>query len=610
MVRNRSTKRVGLTTFDCFSDAFEDDPAARYISTRPINHHVASSGSYGLARKWMHDCLVNHENCPKPDSSFTPTRLIDVGKEEEKESAHLTIGQNAPYAALSYCWGGPQSVTLNTLTMDEMRHGIAASALPQTILDAMIVTRRLGLQYLWVDALCIIQDSALDKDAEIANMGEIYENAQLTISAASAEKCQDGFLTTRSMHGDFSPPWSFSRLPFACPNSDSGIVSLRESSLYYTIIEPLNRRALALQERILSPRVLLYGCWQMYWQCQSQRNCDGGSPERIHGNEMGLSVPSSLQTEQTSYRGGTAEDTENALCAGWSDLVHHYTQRGLSDPSDKLPALSGIASKFQKAKNDKYCAGLWKASLLKGLKWQVGEPERDRPSVYRAPTWSWASIFGEAFNTEYKPPTEHSVARSTAILDVHVTPENILAPFGKVSEGTLTIRGVSKTVKWDGGEQIPRADLDPTLMPVSAKGVGSPLFPDGIVALAKPDIAEEELYVESDSGDQSSCEKVVFYMGQDQEGVNKIRRLVVFVVLDGDSALLLEESDDGCYMRLGLIEFKDEDNLEQFFDGWEENDLTRDSPPPTVPLYTKISLPYIIDILSFRPYYSLVGLKA
>ena len=550
--------------------AFKDDPAARYISTRPMNPHVASSSSYGLARQWMHDCLLDHEKCPKPDSSFTPKRLIDVGKGDQEESAHLTTGQNAPYAALSYCWGGPQSVTLSTLTMDEMRHGIAVPALPQTIQDAMIVTRKLGLQYLWVDALCIIQDSALDKNAEIARMGEIYENAQLTISAASAEKSQDGFLGSRSMHGDFSPPCSFSRLPFACPNDESGTVSLRESTLYYTIIEPLNRRAWALQERVLSPRVLIYGCWQMYWQCQSQQSCDGGSTECIRGNEMGLSEISFLQTEQTSHRGGNAEDKETALCAGWSDLVHHYTQRGLSDPSDKLPALSAIASRYQKATNDEYCAGLWKASLLKGLKWQVGEPKSGRPSIYRAPTWSWASIFGEIVHEEYKPPTEHSVARSTAILDVYVTPENEAAPFGKVSEGKLTIRGVSKTVKWNGDDQIPRADLDPTSMPVTARGIGSPLFPDGIVALANPDIAEEELYVESASDNQILWKGEVFYMGRYHEGVNQIRRLVVFVVLDGNSALLLDEVDDGYYNRLGLVEFKDEDNLEQYFDGCEE----------------------------------------
>lgn len=495
--------------------------------------------------------------------------MINVGKEGGEGSiyVHLTSGQKAPYAALSYCWGGPQSVTLTTLTMNDMLHGIATSAFPQTIQDAITVTRKLGLQYLWVDALCIIQDATSDKDAEITTMDRIYQNAQLTISAASAERCQDGFLATRSLRGKFSPPSSFSSIPFACPDGKSGTVSLRESRLYQTIIEPLNRRAWALQERILSSRVLVYGCWQMYWQCQSQHSCDGGSTEYFSGDTAGLSLLNSLQYQR---KRDFSKEAEDARYSGWSDLVHDYTQRGLTEPSDKLPALAGIAARYQKSTNDIYCAGLWKASLLKGLKWCVGEPKNDRPSIYRAPTWSWASVFGEIICTEYSPPAVNSVARSTAVLNCHVTPENTWAPFGKVREGTLTIRGVSKMLKWDGGEQIPRADLEAATTPVSAKGIGSPLFPDGVLALFMPDIAEETLYVGSDSVDQSLFEEVTFHMGRDQEGVNRIRRPVVFVVLDGISALVLEELDEGIFARLGLTEFQDEEKLEQYFDGCEE----------------------------------------
>lgn len=533
---------------------------------------MASSASYGLARLWIQDCLLHHEKCPKPDSSFTPTRLVDVGKGESEESVHvhLTSGQKTPYVALSYCWGGPQPVTLTTLTMNDMLRGIATSTLPQTIQDAITVTRKLGLQYLWIDALCIIQDSASDIDAEITQMDRTYQNALLTISAASAERCQDGFLASRSLRGDFSPSSSFSSIPFACPDGGSGTVSLRESTLYYTIAEPLNRRAWALQERILSSRVLIYGCWQMYWQCQSQQNCDGGSTEYFSCSIARLSVPNSLLTQYTSRRGNISKETENMLWTGWEDIVCEYTRRGLTKPSDKLPALSGIATRYQKATGDTYYAGIWKASLLKGLKWHLYEPENDRPSIYRAPTWSWASVFGEILWTEYKSPAVHSLARSTAILDCSVTPKNPLAPFGQVSEGTLTIKGVSKTLKWDGSEQISRADLESDMMPVSAKGIGSPLFPDGVVALIWPDVAEEKLYVGSDSLDQSLWEEVIFYMGRDQEGVNQIRRPVVLVVLDGNSALLLEELDDGIYARIGLTEFKDEEKLEQYFDGCEE----------------------------------------
>ena len=72
----------------------------------------------------MQDCLLNHEQCPRPDSSFIPTRLIDVGKDDCKQSihVHLTSGEKTPYAALSYCWGGPQRVTMTTVNMNDMLH--------------------------------------------------------------------------------------------------------------------------------------------------------------------------------------------------------------------------------------------------------------------------------------------------------------------------------------------------------------------------------------------------------------------------------------------------------------------------------------------------------
>ena len=131
------------------------------------------------------------------------------------------------------------------------------------------MTRKPGLRYLWVDALCIIQDSASEKDEEIAKMDRIYQNAQLTFCAASAEKCQNGFLATRSLRGDPSPSIILASIPFACPNGGSGTVSLRKPETYYINHEPLSRRGWALQERVLSSRMIIYGHWQMHWQCQS-----------------------------------------------------------------------------------------------------------------------------------------------------------------------------------------------------------------------------------------------------------------------------------------------------------------------------------------------------
>lgn len=118
-------------------------------------------------RQWVQDCLLNHEKCPRPDSSFIPTRLIDVGRDDGGQSihVHLTCGEKTTSAALGYCWGGPQPVTTTTLNVNDMLHGIATSKVPQTIQDAITVTRKLGIPYLWVDALCIIQDSASEEIA-------------------------------------------------------------------------------------------------------------------------------------------------------------------------------------------------------------------------------------------------------------------------------------------------------------------------------------------------------------------------------------------------------------------------------------------------------------
>lgn len=496
--------------------------------------------------------------------------LIDIGKDNGEESAYvrLSTGEKALYAALSYCWGGPQPVTLTTLTRSDMLRGIATSTLPQTIQDAITVTRKLSLRYLWVDALCIIQDSASDRDAEIAKMDRIYQNAQLTISADSAERCQDGFLATRS--GDYRRPTSSLSIPYACPNGERGNISLRECQRYYSELEPLNRRGWALQERVLSSRILIYSSWQLLWQCQSRKKWAGGRAGYFISDLSELSAVENLQLEDERDNGSVPEKTEDTPWTNWTGLVSEYTQRALTEPSDKLPALSGIASRYQKDTNDIYCAGLWKANLLTGLKWHVPEPGYHRPSIYRAPTWSWASVLGEVLWTDYKPPATHSVAGSTAILDCHVTVEEPLAPLGRVSEGTLTIRGVSKGLQWDGDEEIPRRDLEHTWAPASERGIGSPLWPDGVVARVSADVCEEMVDIIDDSGDGTVWE-VVFLMGQLLPGSKRIRRPVVFVVLDGDSALVLaEQSDSGIFARIGLVEFKDEETLERYFEGCEE----------------------------------------
>ena len=274
------------------------------------------------------------------------------------------------------------------------------------------------------------------------------------------------------------------------------------------------------------------------------------------------------------YRGIASKETEHAIWTFWTEVVRDYTRRGLGQPSDKLPALSGIATRVQNATNDVYCAGLWKSSLLKGLKWIVAPPPHQcRPSIYRAPTWSWASVLGTILMMNYHRPRKHSAASHTLIVDCRVTLEDMSAPFGKVREGRLTIRGVFRTLNWNGDEKIPRADLDHVMIPIPAKGITPPLFPDGIVALATPDLAREICHLKSNLEDQN-LKEVMFYMGWSKNVVNEIRRPVVLVVLDRDSALMLEKFGERTFTRLGLVRFEDEEKLEQYFDGCKQETFT------------------------------------
>ena len=452
-----------------------------------------------------------------------------------------------------------------------MLRGIATSTLPQTIQDAIIVTRKVGLRYLWVDALCIIQDSDSDRNAEITMMDRIYQNAQLTIAAASAGRCWDGFLATRSWRGDYRPSTSFLSIPYACPNGERGTVQLYQYRLYKQNSEPLNGRGWALQERVLSSRVLIYGTWQLYWECQSRKKWAGGRAGYFVSGLSELSTAENLQFEDENYEGNVSDEIEDTPWTNWTNVVQEYSSRALTEPSDKLPALSGIASKYQKNTKDIYCAGLWKASLLKGLKWNIGS-DAGRPSTYRAPTWSWASVLGSIFWCDYKPPAKDSAAATTAIIDCHVTLEDPLAPLGKVCEGLLTISGISRAIQWDGDEMIPRRDLEHTWVPPPERGLGSPLYPDGVAANVKADVTEEMVDIEDDSGDGTVWEGE-FLMGLLPPGSEQIRRPVVFVVLDGDSALVLAKQlldDDGAFTRLGLVLFKDEETLERYFEGCEE----------------------------------------
>ncbi|KAM0458867.1 hypothetical protein ACHAPV_005857 [Trichoderma viride] len=266
--------------------------------------------------------------------------------------------------------------------------------LPQTLKDAIQVTLDLGLQHLWVDALCIIQDSNQDKAEQISRMADIYEQAHVTISAARATAVPEGFLHSRYIAGEQS-----FRMPFTCEDGQPSAVILwqgREPDAW----EPIDKRSWCLQESILSPRVLEYGTHNIRYHCarsradESQLQSDGWVGHSKTFAQLNMSHPLTSSVDWASL------DDPDKFVQVWQTLVSHYTRRGLGWYQDKLLAISAIARKMSRSANKTYIAGLWAEYLGELLLWHPNhDPDAQetprRHATYVAPSWSWGSFSGE-----------------------------------------------------------------------------------------------------------------------------------------------------------------------------------------------------------------------
>lgn len=503
-----------------------EDPAAKYVSARPLKR--VDDSSLDLARRWVEDCLNFHIDCPGPEVVALPTRVLDVGPEDGSHDPRLflTRGIKGRYAALSYCWGGPQQFKLSLDTLQEKQQDISMCELPEGFQDAVEVTRGLRLRYLWIDALCIIQDSDADKAIQMATMDQVYHSAWVTICAANVRKCTRSFLSfhvPRSYHH----PYELAKISFPCPNGSKGNIFIEAGNEYLANKEPLNNRGWALQERLVSPRVLTFGHHQMYWQCQSALHGEGGVTE-----EFWRPYLPRLGNDFFWQKKETKSPTDpHQIYGNWFDIVEDYTLRQLTVSSDKLPALSGIATRFASVLNDSYCAGLWKNDLKNGLGWQRDSYGGRRSAEYRAPTWSWASVEDDVSWSGRRRQSQLDIVMRTSVLSCSIRLDHPAAPFGAVREGTIELRGLVKDVDWDGGEELYDED---------GEWIGD----------VTPDTREEIL----DRGpDGEETEPYIFYMGRERDKANSVTRRVSCIPVTDYHSLVLARQQDGQYTRLGII---------------------------------------------------------
>lgn len=311
--------------------------------------------------------------------------------------------------------------------MKSLFQGLLMDELPRTITDAFEVCRKLGIRYLWVDSVCIVQDDPADKAAEMGKMASIFRNALVTICAASGASCKDGFLNERRPYDcTVGPPV---KLSFSLPDERVGSV-LAEPLAWIGRPgrrEAIQKRAWTLQEYLLSGRILWFGSQQLRWICNESQHIDGGDSS----HETHMPSPFNRATESAN----TWHD--------WYEMLADYSMRSMKRPEDKLSAFAGIADEYSlRLKSflfsNEYFAGIWRVEFPIHLLWYVkGEKRYPRPA-YRAPSWSWASVDGPiAIDIEH----QNSYRDSLELLEINAQPTYPENKFGAVVSGFLRCKG-------------------------------------------------------------------------------------------------------------------------------------------------------------------------
>ncbi|RSL98517.1 hypothetical protein CDV31_012584 [Fusarium ambrosium] len=386
------------------------------VAYDPSDTTTGSPKSSRLAARWLQICVAEHPTCTSycgSDPPPLPTRVIDIGAKGSTEGRlFISRGRYALYVALSHCWGSSPIFTLTSKNITELQTKVRFSDLPLTFQHAIEITRDLGVRYIWIDSLCIIQDSAEDWDIESSRMRNVYRNSICTIAAAKAKDGSGGCFSARDpcvsrpvqlslqwpygeSQGDYSPKETFwSKHDWTQPTG------------------PLYTRAWVFQEQSLSGRMLSFCEGILYWNCSSLQASDyqPAGEEHSAANAFGrFRALVAHHEEQRVAKGlgasaGASSASKLRLYDAWSHMATEYSKRALTFETDRLPALSALAEQMADLLDDEYLAGLWKGDIVRGLLWCCTGKSGTRskaPEKYVAPSWSWASVRGAVIAADF-----------------------------------------------------------------------------------------------------------------------------------------------------------------------------------------------------------------
>ncbi|CAN9284467.1 unnamed protein product [Alternaria alternata] len=445
---------------------------------KSIAHDPLSARTVTDVRGWLKCCKDErdgyHKICSLSERAYVPTRLIKLSGPLDKLQLRIVCRNDleehdmSRYVALSYCWGGDQTNKLTQENHGLYKKNITWESLPRTIQDAARTAQVLGFHYIWIDSMCIVQDSKEDKEAEISQMTKVYAHATLTVVNKRGNKVTEGFLHPRTL------PSGTSSIQFRTEKGQTHRLTLSfDSACRLEENFAIDTRGWTLQEHLLSRRRLIIGTWSTEWHCRREvrdrrdgwvHNRRRGPVEGIPSDDLhvGWAGHNPLDTwgskEAESVYGSrsfinaamffsvnpgypSGRLTQEQVRRSWYTIVESYSSRSVTEPEDRQLAISGIAERFANFIPGRYIAGIWENMMPASLLWSnFGEPI-DKPVEYRGPSWSWISIDGGVMHN----------SGSNCICEVvliEYMPKSAEALYGAVRSAALHIKGPALSVEW------------------------------------------------------------------------------------------------------------------------------------------------------------------
>ncbi|KAF4439744.1 hypothetical protein F53441_12489 [Fusarium austroafricanum] len=406
----RSGAGLPPITYQLYNSVGTQRPAWELVKPGRVSSAGRREEYRALLKEWIGSCNSAHQNC-KVKNPELPQRVLDIGDDINNHIClHISEHQIAPYVALSHCWGKSPLLQTTTSNIADHMNTISFGNLSKNFQDAVTITRSIGIRYLWIDSLCIVQDDEADWEIESSKMASIYNNAYLVLAASQAARSSDGFLDRKDVDFNNSeqldPSKSLKIARMNNPDSTMSEIYNRPMSTdptagisrhrWKVTSSPLNQRGWVLQENILARRIVHFTESEMIWDCVESLKCEcmeieANESEVTHWSEFNMV----RDFKTAALHGERYTETQRItdLHVRWRKLIALYGRLILTKDTDRLPALSGLAKLCQSHGTGEYLADLWGNDLLISLVWHIRTDEPVKKwGGYMAPSWSPFSV--------------------------------------------------------------------------------------------------------------------------------------------------------------------------------------------------------------------------